>query len=189
VADERIEESVEQILFLLGYDTTDPHFRNTGKRVGRWLRDFYCMNSDAEVSRLLEVVFPENTPDSLVIVGPTEYRSVCAHHMLPVVGSAWIGYLPEKGICGLSKLSRLVEYYATQFTVQERVTNQVADALVAHLEPKGCMVVVKAEHSCMSFRGVRDTNVSTVTSAVRGLHKDSSAARNEFLLLMKGFQR
>lgn len=176
---------IQGILIILGYDPKDPHFRRTPQRVSEWLADFRCNASDKEADKLLEVVFPEEAPDSLVMVGPCEYRSVCAHHLLPVEGLAWVGYLPDEGICGLSKLARLVSFYAEQLTVQERVTNQVADALVRNLKPKGCMVVVEAEHMCMSYRGIRDRGVATVTSAVRGLHKDSAAARNEFLQLIR----
>lgn len=185
----KIAVHIDQILKELGYDNSDPHFKRTGDRVARWLVDFYKNGTSEHVAQLLEVVFPEDVPETLVIVGPTEYRSMCAHHMLPVVGKAWVGYLPSEGICGLSKLSRLVEYFASQLTVQERVTQQIADAIDTHLNPLGCMVVVQAEHGCMSFRGIRNNDVSTVTSAVRGVHKESAAARNEFLSLMKGFHR
>jgi len=182
-----IELSVYDLLVELGYDaSSDPHFLRTPERVATWLMDFAKNSDESKVGELLGVVFPENVPNVLVIVGPVEYRSMCAHHLLPVVGSAWVGYLPEKHVCGLSKLARLVEFYATQLTVQERVTNQIAEAIVAHLEPKGCMVVVKAEHHCMSFRGIRDSNAVTTTSAVRGLHETSPNARAEFLSLVNG---
>jgi GTP cyclohydrolase IA len=177
--------ALQGILIILGYDTKDPHFRRTPQRMTSWLADFRKNADDRGADKLMEVVFPEEVPDSLVIVGPTEYRSVCAHHMLPVNGRAWVGYLPNEGICGLSKLSRLVSFYSEQLTVQERVTNQIADALMRTLKPKGCMVVIEAEHMCMSYRGIRDRDVSTTTSAVRGIHRDSAAARAEFLSLMR----
>jgi GTP cyclohydrolase I len=173
---------VNQILHTLGYNLTNPHFERTGRRVATWLADF---SNHLEVTPdLLEVVFPDVVPNTLVVVGNIEYRSMCAHHLLPVTGLAWVGYLPEKGICGLSKLNRLVEYYATQLTVQERVTSQIADAIWEGLKPKGCMVVIKAEHSCMTFRGIRQPGSLTSTSAVRGIHETSYNARQEFLSLI-----
>jgi GTP cyclohydrolase I len=109
--------------------------------------------------------------------------------MLPVVGKAWVGYLPSDHICGLSKLGRLVEYYASQLTVQERVTKQIADFVESQLKPKGCMTVIRAAHMCMSFRGIRDGDAVTATSAVRGLFKESDSARAEFLSLIAGGYR
>jgi GTP cyclohydrolase IA len=175
---------VHNILALLGYDPTNNHFRRTPERVADLLAEFACNADPSEVARLLDVKYEEDYTE-LVMVGPVRYDSMCAHHMLPVTGSAWVGYLPNEGrVCGLSKLSRLVEYYARQFTVQERVTDQVADALEEHLKPKGCMVVVRASHGCMTMRGVREPAAITTTSAVRGVHKDSASARTEFLSLM-----
>lgn len=180
-----LEYDVGTMLTSLGYyNETDPHFGRTPERAAKWLHSFKRHTQD-EGDKLLEVVFPEDAPDSLVIVGPVEFRSMCAHHLLPVVGKAWVGYLPEDGICGLSKLARLVDYYAHQLTVQERVTNQVADAIERTLKPKGCMVVIRATHMCMSFRGILDGVAETTTSAVRGLHKESDSARSEFLSLVR----
>jgi len=183
---DKLEKAVQSILKELGYKP-DEHMKRTPARVAEWLMDFEAVDLNG-AGRILEVVFPENVPGSLVIVGPVEYRSLCAHHLLPVNGKAWVGYLPDDGICGLSKLARLVEYFATRLTVQERVTNQIADAIEEFLKPKGCMVVVSATHMCMSFRGVRDGDASTVTSAVRGVHETSDNARSEFLSLMKGYR-
>lgn len=182
-----LAEGVRHLLWHLGYDVEDdPHFKRSPERVAEWLTQFAMNGDDSHVAELLGVVFPESTPQDLVLVGPTEYRSMCAHHLLPVTGVAWVGYLPENGICGLSKLTRLVEFYANQLTVQERVTAQIADALDTHLKPRGAMVIVRAVHSCMTFRGVRDRDVSATTSAVRGVFKESAAARSEFLSLAKG---
>lgn len=184
-----MKEAVEEILYELGYDTSDPHFRRTGERVAEWLLGFTKNGEDAKVEKLLEVQFPHQTPQNLVIVNGAEYHSMCAHHMLPITGKAWVGYLPDTAITGLSKLARLVEYYANQLTVQELVTNQIADALQKYLKPKGAMVVIKATHACMSFRGIRDRDAVTTTSAVRGIHESSEAARMEFLSLMAGYHR
>jgi GTP cyclohydrolase I len=178
-----MQVAVQHLLFNLGYDMADPHFARTPERVVEYLSGFANNNGDPPRG-ILDVVFPAEAPDDMVIVGPVDYRSLCAHHLLPVVGEAWVGYLPDNAICGLSKLGRLVEYYASQLTVQERVTKQIADFVEDQLKPKGCMVVIRAAHLCMSFRGIRNGNAFTATSAVRGLHKDSAAARAEFLSLM-----
>jgi GTP cyclohydrolase I len=181
VRNEPMEAAIAEVLAGLGYDNQDPHLDRTPQRVAEWLADFARHGGHPE---MLDVAFPAETPDDLVIVGPVVYRSLCAHHLLPVVGQAWVGYLPEARICGLSKLGRLVEWYASQLTVQERVTKQIADTVEDQLKPKGCMAVIRAAHMCMSFRGIRDGNALTVTSAVRGLHKDSASARAEFLSLI-----
>lgn len=177
--------AVETIIENLGYDIRDQHFARTPDRVASVLAGF-AKNGDPEVAKkLLGVQFIEQgTVDSLVLEGPIEYVSMCAHHMLSVEGVAYVGYLPNKAVCGLSKLARIVEHYAGQYTVQERVTQQVADALMENLEPVGAMVVVRAKHGCMSVRGVRQRECQTATSAVRGVFKESAAARNEFLALM-----
>lgn len=179
-----IGRAVATILEHLGYDITDQHFRRTPERVANVLFGFRKNGDPEVVKQLLAVQFIEQgAVDSLVLEGPIEYVSMCAHHMLSVEGVAYVGYLPNKAVCGLSKLARIVEHFAGQFTVQERVTQQVADALVEHLAPIGAMVVVSAKHGCMSVRGVRQPDCKTATSAVRGAFKESPAARHEFLAL------
>lgn len=179
-----LQKAVDDILTILDYDVTDQHFDRTPERVAEWLIAMAQNGDPDEGAKLLEVVFTETAPSSLVIVGPIAYRSMCAHHMLPVTGKAWVGYLPDEHVCGLSKLERLVDFYAHQLTVQERVTTQVADTVYEALKPKGCMVVIRATHGCMTFRGVKNNDVLTTTSAVRGLHESSTSARAEFLSLI-----
>jgi GTP cyclohydrolase I len=177
-----MQAAVEILLSELGYDLSDAHFRRTPERVAEALNGFSKSRHD-RAHDILDVSF-EDGFSSLVLVGPIEYTSMCAHHLLPVQGKAYVGYLADGRICGLSKLARLVDHYARQLTVQERVTDQVADALEEQLKPKGCMVVIRAVHGCMSIRGVQDHDAQTTTSAVRGLHKDSDSARSEFLSLV-----
>lgn len=184
-AEYTIRESVFDILGALGYDRSDQHFARTPERVAKMLSQFRSNGHPEDVGKLLEVVFTEkSTVDSVVVEGPITYRSMCAHHMLPVTGFAYVGYLPDKHVCGLSKLARVTYHFAEQFTVQERVTQQIVDALVEHLQPLGAMVVIKAKHGCMSLRGVRENDCETATSAVRGIFKDSASARSEFLSLV-----
>ena len=126
--------------------------------------------------------------DEMVLVRDIELYSTCEHHLVPFFGVAHIGYIPnEKGqITGLSKLARLVDTYARRPQVQERMTSQIADALVANLEPRGVIVVIEAEHLCMSMRGVRKPGARTVTSAVRGVFRNSARTRAEAMSLVYG---
>ena len=124
--------------------------------------------------------------DELVVARGIPFHSLCEHHLLPFVGVAHVAYLPGDRILGLSKLARVVEYYARSLQVQERLTTQVADWLERELQPKGVGVVIEAEHLCMSLRGVQKQGASTVTSALRGLVRDDPRTRQEFLALATG---
>lgn len=122
--------------------------------------------------------------NELVLVKDIEFHSMCEHHFAPFMGVAHIGYIPNKKITGLSKFARLTDGYAKRFQVQERLTNQLADAIVEELDPLGVMVVVEAKHMCMCGRGVKKSGASTTTSAVRGAFKEEAEARAEFLSLL-----
>jgi len=176
-----LEHHVGQILDLLGYDRQhNEHFLRTPIRAAQVLETFHANSSMAEAIELLGVQFSEEH-NSLVQVGPISYVSMCAHHMLPVTGKAWVGYIPQEKVCGLSKLARVTHHFARQFSVQESVTTRIADALEAALDPMGVMVVVKAAHGCMTLRGVQEPHAETVTSAVRGVFLREDSARNEFM--------
>lgn len=123
--------------------------------------------------------------DEMVVVKDIPFYSHCEHHMAPIFGTAIVAYLPDKRIVGLSKLNRLVDCFARRLQVQERMTNQIADALQEHLKPHGCGVVVKARHLCMESRGVQHVGATTVTSALRGAFKESATVRAEFLSLAR----
>ena len=122
--------------------------------------------------------------DEMVIVRDIPVYSLCEHHLAPFFGKAYVGYVPEKRILGLSKISRLVEIFARRLQVQERLTNQIADALDTHLQPLGVAVVIECRHMCMESRGVRHTGTATVTSALRGSIKANADTRREFLSLI-----
>jgi GTP cyclohydrolase I len=122
--------------------------------------------------------------DEMVIVRDIPVYSLCEHHLAPFFGRAYVGYVPDKRILGLSKISRLVEIYARRLQVQERLTNQIADALDTHLQPLGVAVVIECRHMCMESRGVRHTGTATVTSALRGSIKTNADTRREFLSLI-----
>jgi GTP cyclohydrolase I len=127
--------------------------------------------------------------DELVLARDIPVRSVCEHHMLPFIGVAHVGYLPDERILGLSKLARVVELHAHRPQVQERLTTQVADWLHTHLRPRGVGVVVEAEHMCMTLRGVRAAGTTTITSSVRGALRDDPRSRAEFVALTTGGRR
>jgi GTP cyclohydrolase I len=186
VDQERIRVAVREILLAIGEDPDRDGLRDTPARVARmYAEQFAGMRQRPE--DVLTTVF-DSEHDEIVLVKDIEMYSMCEHHLVPFSGRAHIGYIPnEKGkITGLSKLARLVEVYARRPQVQERMTCQVADALMRVLEPRGVLVVLEAEHLCMSMRGVRKPGAKTVTSAVRGVFRESARSRAEAMSLLFG---
>ncbi|HVF19839.1 MAG TPA: GTP cyclohydrolase I FolE [Mycobacteriales bacterium] len=183
---ERLESAVRELLFAVGEDPDREGLQNTPARVARAYREIFA-GLGREPREVLTSVFDEGH-DEMVLVKDIELFSVCEHHLVPWVGVAHVGYIPnDQGqITGLSKLARLVDLYARRPQVQERLTTQVADALEGELKPRGVIVVVEAEHLCMSMRGVRKRGARTITSAVRGLFRDSESTRSEAMSLIIG---
>jgi GTP cyclohydrolase IA len=182
----RIEDAVREILIAIGDDPDRDGLRDTPARVARsYAEQFAGMRLRPQ--DVLSTVFDADH-DEMVLVRDIEVYSTCEHHLVPFFGFAHIGYIPnEKGqITGLSKLARLVDLYARRPQVQERMTSQIADALMGTLEPRGVIVVVEAEHLCMSMRGVRKPGAKTLTSAVRGIFRDSDRTRAEAMSLLFG---
>ena len=178
---ERAAAAVREILAAVGEDPDREGLRATPARVARMYAEIFS-GLRQDPGQYLSVTFTAEH-DELVLVRDIPLYSVCEHHLLPFVGKAHVGYIPgEDGrVTGLSKLARLVEGFARRPQVQERLTAQVADTLEAVLSPRGVMVVVEAEHLCMSMRGVEKPGAVTVTSAVRGHFRSSAAARAEVL--------
>jgi GTP cyclohydrolase I len=179
----RLEAAVKEILISIGEDPERDGLINTPSRVAKMYAEVFAgLREDPE--HHLEVQF-EAGHDEMVMVRDISFYSMCEHHLLPFVGRAHVAYVPgEEGkITGLSKLARLVEAYARRPQVQERLTGQVADKLMKVLNPKGALVVIEAEHQCMSMRGVQKPGSLTITSAVRGLFL-SDATRAEALQLI-----
>jgi GTP cyclohydrolase IA len=182
----RIERAVREILLAIGEDPDRDGLRDTPARVARaYAEQFAGMRGEPE--DVLTTVFDADH-DEMVLVRDIELYSTCEHHLVPFFGFAHVGYIPnEKGqITGLSKLARLVDLYARRPQVQERMTSQIADALMSVLEPSGVIVVIEAEHLCMSMRGVRKPGAKTVTSAVRGIIRESDRTRAEAMSLLMG---
>ncbi|HXZ72470.1 MAG TPA: GTP cyclohydrolase I FolE [Streptosporangiaceae bacterium] len=180
----RIERAVREILLAVGEDPDRDGLIETPARVARaYAEQFSGLAQRPE--DVLTTVFDADH-DELILVRDIEIYSTCEHHLVPFFGFAHVGYIPnEKGqITGLSKLARLVDVYARRPQVQERMTSQIADALMTVLEPRGALVVIEAEHLCMSMRGVRKPGAKTVTSAVRGSMRDSDRTRAEAMSLL-----
>jgi GTP cyclohydrolase IA len=180
----RIERAVREILLAVGEDPDRDGLAETPARVARaYAEQFSGLAQRPE--DVLATVFDADY-DELILVRDIEVYSTCEHHLVPFFGFAHVGYIPnEKGqITGLSKLARLVDVYARRPQVQERMTSQIADALMRVLEPRGVLVVIEAEHLCMSMRGVRKPGAKTVTSAVRGSMRDSDRTRAEAMSLL-----
>ena len=180
----RIERAVREILAAIGEDPDRDGLIDTPARVARaYAEQFSGLSQDPE--DVLGTVFDADH-DELILVRDIEVYSTCEHHLVPFFGRAHVAYIPnEKGqITGLSKLARLVDVYARRPQVQERMTSQIADALMRVLEPRGALVVIEAEHLCMSMRGVRKPGAKTVTSAVRGSIRDNPSTRAEAMSLL-----
>ncbi|MGD9856956.1 MAG: GTP cyclohydrolase I FolE [Planctomycetaceae bacterium] len=178
----RIERAVREILAAIGEDPDRASLRETPARVARMYAELFSgLHSDP--ARHLQRVF-EETYDEMVLVRDIRFNSMCEHHLLPFMGVAHVGYLPRGKVVGLSKLARVVEEISKRPQVQERMTHQVADLINAELDAKGVIVVVEAEHTCMTIRGVRKPGSLTVTSAVRGLFKSNPSSRAEAFSLI-----
>jgi GTP cyclohydrolase I len=179
------ESLVRRMLEMLGEDPTREGLLKTPQRVANsltFLTHGYDMQVDAVVG---DAVF-EETHTSMVMVRDIELYSLCEHHLLPFFGKAHIAYIPDNKIVGLSKLPRIVEVFARRLQVQERLTEQIAQAIQDVLNPKGVGVVIEAYHLCMMMRGVQKQNSQTVTSAVRGIFRNDARTREEFLYLAHG---
>ena len=182
----RVEVAVRELLAAIGEDPDREGLKRTPARVANAYAEMFA-GLTVDPDDVLETTFDENH-DELVLVKDIPLYSICEHHLVPWHGKAAIGYIPgEDGrITGLSKLARVVDLYAKRPQVQERLTSQVADAVMRRLEPQGVVVVVEAEHLCMAMRGVRKPGSTTVTSAVRGIFKSDPRTRAEALGLILG---
>jgi GTP cyclohydrolase IA len=183
---DRIAKAVREILEAIGEDPDRDGLRDTPTRVGRMYAEV-CAGLHEQADTHLAVTF-EAGHDEMVMVRDIAVQSLCEHHLIPFIGKAHVAYIPgpDGRITGLSKLARLVDAYAKRPQVQERLTAQVADEIDKTLAPRGVMVVIEAEHLCMTMRGVRKPGSTTVTSAVRGLFRTSVATREEAMRFIIG---
>lgn len=179
---ERIEKAVTEILSAIGEDVEREGIRQTPQRVARMYAELLGgMREDPKqhVRRL----FSENY-DEIVVLRDIPFYSICEHHLMPFIGSAHVAYLPAGAVLGVSKLARVVDCFARRLQVQERLTDQIADFLMASLQPRGVGVVLEASHSCMTIRGIKKPGSIMVTSSLRGIFRRDPRSRNEIMSLI-----
>lgn len=180
----RIEDAFREILIAIGEDPDREGLKETPSRVARMYEEVFSgLHSDPR--RHMQVTFTEEQHDELVLVKDIPFYSMCEHHFVPFMGKAHVGYIPQDGsVVGLSKLARVVEEIAKRPQLQERITSEVANIIMEEINPRGVIVVIEAEHLCMSMRGVKKPGSKTVTSAVRGIFKSNSKSRSEAMSLI-----
>jgi len=183
---ERAERAVSELLIAMGEDPGRDGLLRTPTRVAAMYEEIIGQ-AEGDPSTFLTTTFTAEH-DEMVMVRDIPFASLCEHHLVPFLGRAHLAYIPSDDgrITGLSKLARVVDGYARRLQVQERMTTQIADAIEARLAPRGVLVVIEAEHLCMSMRGIRKPGTSTVTSAVRGLFRSRQATRAEAMAFIHG---
>jgi GTP cyclohydrolase I len=179
----RIERAVREILLAIGEDPDREGLTRTPERVARSFEELFSGLRD-DPRRHLQVTFDEQHRE-MVVLRDIPFASACEHHLLPFTGKAHIGYIPEGRVVGLSKLARLVEGYARRPQVQERLTSEIANAIMGELHPDGCGVVIEAVHTCMTIRGVQKPGAVMITSAMRGGFRRRPETRAEFLSIIR----
>ncbi len=178
-----IADAMRRILALVGDDPERQGLRHTPERFEKALRHL-TSGYHQDIKKLLNGALFDVPYDEMVIVRDVEVFSLCEHHLLPFFGTCHVAYLPNQKVVGLSKIPRLVNMFARRLQVQERLTSQIAQALMEHLEPRGVGVVIEARHLCMAMRGVEKQHSQTVTSAMLGEFRENARARTEFLSLI-----
>ena len=180
----KIERAVRDILVAIGEDPQRQDLLDTPRRVSEMYEEIFS-GIRQDPKKELEVILDQKHEEIVLLKGIPLY-SVCEHHLIPFIGKAHIAYIPKQGrVTGLSKLVRVVDILSKRPQVQERLTTQIAEIIMSKLKPQGCMVVIEAEHMCMSMRGVKKPGTLTVTSAVRGIFQKNEKTRAEALSLMK----
>lgn len=179
-----MQDEVKRILIELGEDIDRPGLEGTPNRVEKSLK-FLTSGYDTNIDEVVNGAIFEEDYNELVLVKDIKIYSLCEHHLLPFVGKAHIGYIPDKHIIGLSKIARVADMFARRLQVQERLTSQIVDALNEKVKPKGVAAIIEAEHFCMMMRGVEKQNSTMVTSAMRGIFLSDPRTREEFLNLTK----
>ena len=180
----RIEAAVREILAAIGEDPDREGLRRTPHRVAEAYEELFAgLREDPR--KHLRTTFDEDHKE-MVVLRDIPFASICEHHLLPFTGVAHVGYIPRGRIVGLSKLARLVEGYARRPQVQERLTSEVADAMMDELQPDGCGFVVEAVHTCMTIRGIEKAGATMVTSAMRGGFRNRPETRAEFMTILRG---
>jgi GTP cyclohydrolase I len=182
-SDAEAEAAFTSILRWMGENPDRDGLRETPKRLVKAYREYFCGYED-EPEEILRKTFEEiDGYDEMVVLRGVTFESHCEHHMAPIIGRAWVGYVPDRRVVGISKLARVVEAYARRLQIQERMTAQIANAVERELKPRGVAVVIKAVHHCMLSRGVRKQGSDLVTSRMLGCFRDDAMTRSEFLAM------
>ena len=181
--EQEFEQAVTKILELLGEDPNREGLIKTPKRVTKALQ-FLSEGYHQNPKEILNEALFTTSNDEMVLVRDIEFYSMCEHHILPIIGRVHVAYIPNGKVVGLSKIPRIVNVFARRLQIQEQMTEQIADAILETIQPKGVAVVVHARHMCMEMRGVQKINSTTVSSALRGLFKSDERTRNEFYNLI-----
>lgn len=177
------EQLIEQLIFSIGDDPNREGLLDTPKRVVKSWKELYS-GYEKDPKDIL-TVFDAGTYDQIVLLKDAEIYSMCEHHMLPFFGKVHVAYIPGEHVIGISKLARLVDIYARRLQIQERIGEQVTEALMEHLKPKGAACIIEAEHMCMRMRGVNKQNSIMVTSSLKGVFFSNPTARQELMQLIK----
>ena len=173
------EDSVKNMLTIIGEDPSREGLVKTPERVFKAF-EFMTKGYKQDPKEILNEALFESSNDEMVLIKDIEFYSMCEHHLLPIIGRAHIAYIPDGKVVGLSKIPRMVEVFARRLQIQEQMTEQIADAIIETIQPKGVGVVIQARHMCMEMRGVEKVNSTTTSSALRGMfHKGKT--RSEFL--------
>jgi GTP cyclohydrolase IA len=181
---EEVEAAVRTLIEWAGDDPSREGLRGTPDRVARAFEEFFS-GYDTDPVELLQRTFSEiNGYDEMVVLRDIRFESHCEHHLAPIIGKAHVAYLPEKRVVGISKLARLVEVYAKRLQIQEKMTAQIANTIQDVLQPQGVAVILKAEHHCMTTRGVHKPGTDMVTSRMLGVFRDNPITRQEFLAMV-----
>ena len=181
--EEEFEQAITKVLELLGEDPKREGLLKTPSRVAKALQ-FLTSGYEEDPKEILNQALFTTSNDEMVLVRDIEFYSMCEHHMLPIIGRVHVAYIPDGKVVGLSKIPRIVNVYARRLQIQEQMTEQIADAILKTIKPKGVAVVVHARHMCMEMRGVQKINSTTVSSALRGLFKSDKRTRSEFYNLI-----
>ena len=183
VNQDKVRQAIKLLLEGIGEDTEREGLAETPDRIARMYTEILSGMTEEPSEPLSRVFTVENS--KMVLEKDIVFHSMCEHHMLPFYGKVHVAYLPDGKVVGLSKLARTVEIYAKRLQVQERMTNQIADAIMEHLAPKGVMIVVEAEHMCMTMRGVQKPGSKTVTTIVKGVFADDYTLQQTFLQMVR----
>jgi GTP cyclohydrolase I len=181
---QQAEEAVRTLILWAGDDPSREGLRDTPTRVTRAYEEFFA-GYGRDPAEILKRTFSEvEGYDEMIVMSDIRFESHCEHHMVPIIGKAHVGYLPDKRVVGISKLARLVEVYARRLQVQEKMTVQIADTLQEILQPRGVAVVIEAAHQCMTTRGVHKPGVGLITSRMVGAFREDPSTRREFLAVI-----